>query len=56
MLTNFTWSHGGNNVLITGSFNSWKVQLPMERNEDIFSITLVEVLVMLVITKRSASV
>jgi 5'-AMP-activated protein kinase regulatory beta subunit len=30
--TVFTWSHGGRQVYITGTFNGWQEQIPMHRS------------------------
>jgi hypothetical protein len=31
VLTKFTWNYGGNQVLLTGSFNRWKQTIPLEK-------------------------
>ncbi len=28
----FTWKHGGNNVILTGSFDNWQQSIPMARD------------------------
>lgn len=34
VLTKFTWNYGGNSVYLTGSFNGWKKNIPMEKQGD----------------------
>jgi 5'-AMP-activated protein kinase regulatory beta subunit len=29
--TVFRWTHGGNQVYITGTFNNWKERIPLNR-------------------------
>lgn len=36
----FTWSYGGENVYITGSFNQWKCKIPMQRSTVDFSVII----------------
>jgi hypothetical protein len=38
--TVFQWKHGGEQVLITGTFNSWSSKVPMERSGNVFSYNL----------------
>lgn len=37
----FTWNYGGHQVLLTGSFYKWKQTIPLEKQGDQFSITIV---------------
>jgi hypothetical protein len=37
----FTWNYGGHQVLLTGSFYKWKQTIPLEKQGDEFSITIV---------------
>jgi hypothetical protein len=34
VLTKFTWNYGGNSVYLTGSFNNWKKNIPMDKQGD----------------------
>jgi hypothetical protein len=31
VLAKFTWHYGGNQVFLTGSFNKWKQNIPLEK-------------------------
>lgn len=33
--TEFRWRHGGNEVYLTGTFDDWKVSIPMRRDDNI---------------------
>lgn len=37
----FTWNYGGHQVLLTGTFYKWKQTIPLQKQGDEFSITIV---------------
>ena len=41
VLTNFRWGSGGNTVLVTGTFTKWTNHVPLYRERNIWTTTIV---------------